>query len=116
MAIDLSSRWVYWLGITCVVRGGLSLAFNEFALRVQRFKPWWRDNASALRDDWLKEYQRVWIFAMSIVYIEVGLVLSQERLVGVGLRLAGYLLFAGWLLWRRRAFWVNRSTVGAKRE
>ncbi len=95
------ARWVF------------PLVLNEFTLWAQRMKPWWRDDDDAARDELLKEYQRVGIFALAIFYIEVGQFLSRVQLAPLGLRLGLYLLFGAWLFWRRRAFWVNPSRLGA---
>ena len=95
MSLDLSSPWMYWLGIICLARGALSLVLNEFTVWAARLKPWWRDDDSTARDDRLREYQRVGMFALSIVYIELGRFLSAEQLTPFGIRLGLYFLFEG---------------------
>ncbi len=101
------------LGYALVAVGLVLLVFNEFT--VQRRKtmwPWRRDEHNRERDRWLDEFYRLQVFVTSVVYIEIGHLLSETEIIGFSFRVAIYLAFGLWLDWRRpalkqSAFWRN---------
>ena len=108
-----------WVGLFLLVSGVLSLIFNEFTMQVRRFWPWRRDSSDNTRDAELCEFYRLSVFLGSIGSIEFGAVLAEFALPHAALRVAVYLCFGAWLLFRRpamreRAFWLALPFRGRK--
>ena len=109
----------YWIGIYLLITGGLSLIFNEFTVQIRRVWPWRRSDGDRVRDEELNEFYRLMVYLGSIGSIEVGAALTAISLPHVGLRVATYLCFGAWLLWRRPAmrekeFWLALPFRGEK--
>ena len=104
----------YWIGLFLIVSGLVSLVFNEFTVRVRRVWPWRRDS-DAVRDAQLNEYYRLSIYVGSVISIEIGQWIAHLSVGNWLLRVLAYVVFGGWLLWkrpalRRKRFW--RSLTG----
>lgn len=100
-----------WLGVFLLISGVLSLVFNEFTVQVRRIWPWRRDDSDLTRDEELNEYYRLLVYIGSIGSIEFGTALTAAPLPHIAIRIAAYLCFGAWLLWRRpamreREFWL----------
>lgn len=109
----------YWVGIFLLISGVLSLIFNEFTVQVRRIWPWRRDDSDPTRDEELNEFYRLMVYLGSIGSIELGAVLTAIALPHVAFRIAAYLCFGGWLLFRRpamreREFWLALPSRGRK--
>ena len=109
----------HWLGMFLLVSGLLSLVFNEVTVQVRRIWPWRRDDSDPTRDQELNEFYRLMNFLGSVGSIEIGAVLAVAPLPHVAPRVAAYLCFGAWLLFRRpamreRAFWLALPFRGRK--
>ncbi len=109
----------YWIGIFLLISGTLSLVLNEFTVQVRRIWPWRRDDADPVRDEELKEFYRLTVYAGSIASIEIGAVFADIALPHLALRVVGYLGFGAWLIWRRpvmrtKEFWLSIPHKGKR--
>ena len=109
----------YWVGVFLLISGVLSLIFNEFTVKVRRIWPWRRDESDPTRDDALNEFYRLMVYLGAIGSIEIGALLAAAALPHLALRIAAYLCFGAWLLFKRpamreRKFWLALPFRGRK--